>query len=176
MIIEQQNIKGLFTVQNELFQDDRGYFTRTYCREEFENGGIFEGFVQMNQSFNKLKGTLRGMHYQTGNFSEAKFVRCVKGAIFDVVIDLRQESETYLQTFSIELSDINNKGLYIPTGFAHGFQTLCDDTIVLYCHSNRYSPGNESGIPYNDPLLNINWPLPISKISDRDKSYNKLIK
>ena len=174
MTIEQTKIKDLFLVQLDPREDHRGYFARTYCRTEFSKAGINDDFVQMNMSFNKLKGTVRGLHFQIDNFAEIKYVRCVKGAIFDVVVDLRKESKTFLETFSVELSEINGKGLVIPKGCAHGFQTLENNVIITYCHSEYYSPGNESGVLYNDPLLGIKWPLVPTRVSERDKGYNKL--
>ena len=174
MTIEQTKIKDLFLVQLDLREDQRGYFARTYCRKEFSQAGINDSFVQMNMSFNKLKGTIRGLHFQKDSFAEIKYVRCVKGAIFDVVVDLRKESETFLETFSVELSEINGKGLIIPKGCAHGFQTLENNVILTYCHSEYYSPGNEAGVLYDDPLLGIKWPLVPTSVSEKDKKYNKL--
>ena len=172
--IEQTGIKDLLLVQLDTREDFRGYFARTYCRKEFSKVGINDDFVQMNLSYNKLKGTVRGLHFQIGKFAEIKYVRCVRGAIFDVVVDLRKESESFLEIFSIELSELNGKGLIIPRGCAHGFQTLENDVLVTYCHSEYYSPGNESGVLYNDPLLSIKWPLVPTSISERDKGYINL--
>ncbi|MCB0688810.1 MAG: dTDP-4-dehydrorhamnose 3,5-epimerase, partial [Saprospiraceae bacterium] len=153
------HIKGLYTIDLQPFQDDRGFFSRIYCKEEFKRAGLVDEFVQVNHSVTLKKGTLRGLHYQIAPHAEVKVLRCVRGRIFDVVVDVRKGSPTFLQHFSIELSESNNKMLYIPTGLAHGFQTLVDNTAIIYQHSNFYDPGAERGIRYDDPLLSIDWPL-----------------
>jgi dTDP-4-dehydrorhamnose 3,5-epimerase len=128
-------------------------------------------WLQQNQSVTLNKGSIRGMHYQLPPFEEIKLIRCVQGSIFDVVVDIRKDSPTFLKHFSIELSAHNNILLYVPMGFAHGFQTLTDNCTVLYNHSQIYQPGFESGLMYNDPLLNINWPLTINTVSNRDNNH-----
>jgi dTDP-4-dehydrorhamnose 3,5-epimerase len=128
--------------------------------------------VQMNHSFTKQKGTIRGMHYQLPPHSEIKLVRCIAGAAYDVIIDLRKDSETFLHYFGVEISATNKKMIYVPEGFAHGFQTLTDDCELVYSHSQFYTPGAEAGLKYNDPGININWPLPVTAISERDNAHS----
>lgn len=155
----------------DLIEDDRGFFARTFCRHEFTERGLNPDFVQCNISYNKKKGTLRGMHYRVGNHGEVKLVRCAAGAIYDVIIDLRAESPTFRQWISVELAAENHKLLYIPERFAHGFQTLSDNTEVIYHHSAYYSPENERGWRFDDSGLGIEWPLPVAVISDRDQNH-----
>lgn len=164
-------LKGVFMVDLQPIGDSRGWFSRTFCKNEFEQIGHTKEWVQLNHSFTSKKGTVRGMHYQLPPFSEIKMVRCIAGAVLDVVIDIRKDSETFLQWISAELSAANKKMIYIPEGFAHGFQTLTEDCELLYHHSSYYTPGSEGGIRYNDPLVNIAWPLPVTEISDRDKAH-----
>jgi dTDP-4-dehydrorhamnose 3,5-epimerase len=164
-------IPGVYLVNLNLHKDDRGYFARTYCENEFKAANIQTGFVQCNISFNKKRGTLRGMHYQDHPHWEAKLIRCTHGKIFDVIIDLRKDSSTYGQSFSVELSSENKKGIYIPKGIAHGFQTLEDDTEVFYQMSEFYYPDLGKGIRWNDPIFKIRWPLPGPILSERDQLY-----
>lgn len=174
MIFTPTNLQGCFVVTISPISDNRGWFGRYFCSDEFANIGHTKEWLQLNHSFTEKKGTIRGMHFQKPPHQEVKLVRCIHGIIFDVVIDLRKESSTFLHWFSIELSAENRKMIYIPEGFAHGFQTLSDKCELLYHHSAQYQPGSEGGIKYDDPLVNIKWPMPLSNISDRDISYELL--
>ncbi len=171
MIFTETQLKGSHLIDLELFEDSRGAFARTFCKEEFEQIGHSGEFVQMNQSYNTKKGTIRGMHYQNPPFGEIKLIRCVKGAVADVIVDLRSGSSTFLQYLQVELSESNHKMIYIPKGFAHGFQTLSDDAQLVYCHSEFYKPEAEAGLNYQDPRIAIDWPLPVSSISNRDREH-----
>lgn len=171
MIFTPTQLKGVFIIDLQPVGDSRGWFSRTYCKNEFAAIGHDKEWVQLNHSFTSKKGTVRGMHYQLPPFSEIKMVRCIAGAVLDVVIDLRKGSLTFLQWTGVELSAENKKMIYIPEGFAHGFQCLTDNCELLYHHSAFYTPGAEGGIRYNDPLVGINWPLELTEISDRDKVH-----
>ena len=155
----------------EKHEDERGFFARSWCQKEFEGRGLNARAVQCSVSFNKVKGTLRGMHYQVAPRAETKLVRCTQGAIYDVIIDLRRESPTYKQYVSEVLSSNNYKALFIPEGFAHGFQTLQDNSEVFYQMSEFYSPEHQRGLRYNDPAFRIIWPIDPTVISDRDRNY-----
>jgi dTDP-4-dehydrorhamnose 3,5-epimerase len=170
MTFTETKLKGSYIVDLKLLTDDRGSFARTFCKKEFEQIGHTKEFVQCNQSWNTHKGTLRGMHYQVPPFKEIKLVRCIRGSVYDVIVDLRKDSPTFLQHFGTELSEQNKRSLYIPEGFAHGFQTLEDDTELVYQHSEYYASNADSGLNYADPAFKINWPLPITKITDKDKT------
>jgi dTDP-4-dehydrorhamnose 3,5-epimerase len=174
MIFTEPNLKGSFVIDLTPFQDERGWFARTFCKDEFAKIGHSKEWVQMNHSFTKQQGTIRGMHYQLPPFSEIKMVRCIAGAVFDVIVDIRKDSPTFLQWFGIELSATNKKMIYIPEGFAHGFQSLSDNVELIYHHSEMYQPGVEGALKYNDPKLNINWKLEVTNISERDKQHNFL--
>jgi dTDP-4-dehydrorhamnose 3,5-epimerase len=162
------NLEGAFVIDLEQRWDDRGYFARTFCATVFAAHGLKPVFVQGNLSFNYRKGTLRGLHYQVAPATEAKLVRCAKGAIYDVIIDLRHDSPTYLSHFGVELTAESGRALYIPEMFAHGYQTLTDGAEVLYQVSEFYTPECERGIRYNDPSFGIEWPLPVAEISEKD--------
>lgn len=164
-------INGLYTIDLDLFKDERGWFARIYCKEEFKKIGHSKEWVQLNHSFTKHKGAIRGMHYQHLPYSEIKLVRCISGTVYDVVIDLRKNSSTFLKWFGVELSAENKKMIYIPEGFAHGFQAMSNNCEIIYHHTNFYTRNAEEGIKYNDPLLKLNWPLPISEISERDQEH-----
>lgn len=164
-------LKGLYLIQLNMVKDDRGFFARTFCKEQFATIGFDKEFVQFNHSFNTLKGTIRGMHYQKPPFAETKLIRCVQGSVYDVAVDLRKDSPTYLQSFSAELSADNMTCILIPEGFAHGFQTLEDNTGLIYHHTSYYTPNTEGGVRYDDTALNIHWPLPTINISLKDLSY-----
>lgn len=171
--ISLTEIKGLFIVEPNSFSDERGSFSRVYCQKELEEiSGI--SIKQINHSVTKEKGTLRGMHFQYEPDAEVRMVKCIRGSVFDVVVDIRKNSLTFLKTFSIELTDKNQKMIYIPKGFAHGFQTLEDDTELLYLHSNIYTPSNEGALNVQDPLLKIQWPLDIKNLSKRDYEHEFL--
>lgn len=165
------SIKGVHVVDLEPLVDGRGWFARTFCKKEFSAIGFDGEWVQMNQSFTVRKGTIRGMHFQLPPFSEVKVVRCIAGSVYDVIIDLRKGSDTFLSWAGVELSSANRKAIYIPKGFAHGFQSLTDNTELLYLHSSYYAPGYEGGIRYDDPIIGIKWPLEVSEISPRDLSH-----
>jgi dTDP-4-dehydrorhamnose 3,5-epimerase len=164
-------LEGACIVEPEPHEDNRGLFARTFCTREFRNHGLASAFVQCNTSWNVRKGTVRGMHYQLSPSSEAKLVRCTAGALWDVIIDLRPDSSTYLQHFGVELTPMNRRALYIPEMFAHGFQTLEDGTEVFYQMGDFYTPELAQGLRYNDPKLAIKWPLPAVCISDRDQTW-----
>ena len=171
MIITKTHLSGLFIVDVDKRVDQRGYFCRTYCREEFATAGLATEFVQCNLSHNLRTGTLRGMHYQKEPYPEAKLVRCTRGAILDVVVDLRADSATHEQSLAIELTQQNARSLYIPAGFAHGFLTLADDTDVFYQMTEFYHAELSCGVRWNDPAFAINWPIAEPFLSDRDATY-----
>ena len=171
MIFEETDFCGCYIILPEVHGDSRGWFARTYCKNEFAQINHTQEWVQMNHSYSATKGTLRGMHFQKYPHSEIKLVRCISGAIYDVIVDLRKDSETYLKWLGVELNAQNKKQLYIPEGFAHGFQTLTQDAEVIYLHSKYYAKDSEEGLRYNDPLLNIVWPLTISEVSARDLKH-----
>jgi dTDP-4-dehydrorhamnose 3,5-epimerase len=171
VIFRETRLAGAFVIEPEKREDDRGFFARTFCREEFSAHGLNPDIAQCNVSFNKRKGTLRGMHYQARPFAEAKLVRCTAGAIFDVIIDLRKSSETFRGHFAVELCASNGKMLYIPEGFAHGFQTLLDNTEVFYQMSQPYAAQCARGVRWNDPAFGIEWPPAERTILERDRDY-----
>jgi dTDP-4-dehydrorhamnose 3,5-epimerase len=171
MIFTPAPLNGCYIIGIEPKGDSRGWFARTYCKKEFAQIGHTKEWVQMNHSFTSQKGTIRGMHYQLPPYSEIKMVRCIAGAVYDVVIDIRKHSPTFLQWFGAEISAENKKMMYIPEGFAHGFQTLTTNCELVYHHSEFYTSGAEGGLHHNDPALVITWPLPITEISARDKNH-----
>jgi len=158
VIFEPTDLQGAFVIHLQRLVDDRGSFARTFCKKEFQAHGLLGDFVQCNASFNKTRGTLRGMHYQTTPHQEVKLIRCTRGAIYDVIIDLVPTSATYLQWTSLELTPDNGKMLYVPEHFAHGYQTLSDDTEVFYQVSEFYSRESERGVRWDDPAFPIKWP------------------
>lgn len=168
-------LNGAFIIEPQLIEDERGFFARIFCRKEFEQHGLNSRFVQCSISFNPKKGTLRGMHYQISPFEEIKIVRCTMGAIYDVIIDLRPDSKTFMQWIGVELSAGNRRMIYIPKGFAHGFQTLMDDTEVFYQMSEFYAPEYARGVRWNDPQFNISWPDDIRTISPKDNTYDDFV-
>jgi len=171
MRFTESPLKGSFEIDLELFQDDRGWFARTWCKKEFQQIGHEKEWVQLNHSFTAKKGAIRGLHFQYPPYGEIKMVRCIAGSVFDVIVDIRNGSPTFLNWFGLELSAANKKMLYIPEGFAHGFQTLADNTELIYHHSSFYVPGHEGGLRYDDKKLNIKWPLPVTEISGRDQQH-----
>lgn len=171
MIFTETQLKGAYIVEIEKLKDNRGFFARGWCRKEFEDHGLTARVVQANISSNKKKGTLRGMHYQVAPYEETKLVRCTRGAIYDVIIDLRPDSPTFKQWIGVELTEKNYKMLYVPENFGHGFQTLKDNTEVTYQVSQFYAPGSENGIRWNDSAFGIEWPLDAQVISDKDKGW-----
>ena len=177
MIFLQSPIPEVLTIEPQKLEDDRGFFARGFCSNEFKEHGLEEHFVQCNLSYNKAKSTTRGMHFQRSPHEEVKLVRCTTGAIFDVVVDFREDSPTYLQWFGAELSASNRKMLYVPRGFAHGYQTLTEDAEVFYHVSEFYTPGSEGGLRWNDPKIGIEWPnndADTISISDKDASWDLL--
>lgn len=171
VIFRETPLAGAFVIEPEKREDERGFFARTFCREEFSAHGLNPDIAQCNVSFNKRKGTLRGMHYQAPPFAEDKLVRCTAGAIFDVIIDLRETSPTFRQHFAIELCASNGKMLYIPEGLAHGFQTLVENTEIFYQMSRPYAPQSARGVRWNDPSFGIQWPHAERTIVERDRNY-----
>lgn len=171
MLFTPTKLKDVHIIDLDKRQDERGFFARAWCYQELADRGLDSNLVQCSISFNHQKGTLRGMHLQLPPYAETKIVRCIQGAIYDVCIDLRSNSETYLDWVGVELSAENRKALYIPKGFAHGFQTLADNSEIFYQISDFYAPESARGLRWNDPKFNINWPLQISTISDKDRQY-----
>jgi dTDP-4-dehydrorhamnose 3,5-epimerase len=171
LIFTETNLSGAYVIDMETHADSRGFFARTFCRKEFEAHGIDAHVEQCNISFNKRKGTLRGMHYQVAPFAEPKLVRCTAGSIYDVIIDLRPASPTFKQHFAVELSAENRKMLFIPVDFAHGFQTLRDDTEVFYQMGQSYSAEHARGVRWDDPAFGIRWPEDERIIIERDRNY-----
>ena len=165
-------LKGAFIVDLDPRSDDRGFFARAWCAREFTEHGLNPQVVQANLSHNRSRGTLRGLHYQMSPFEEAKLVRCVRGAIYDVIVDIRPDSRTYRQWLGVELTAANRRMLYVPEGFAHGFQTLEDDSDVFYQVTQYYTPGSERGIRWDDPMFEITWPdVPHRVISQKDQNW-----
>ena len=164
-------LHGAFVINLEPRGDDRGWFSRFFCEREYDQHSLCRDIVQINNSFSKYKGTLRGMHYQLAPKGEDKVVRCVRGAFLDVIVDVRKDSPTFLQHFGIELTAENRTMLYVPKGFAHGFLTLTDDTEAFYLVTEFYSPQHERGLRYNDPKLGIQWPFAPTVISDKDLKH-----
>jgi dTDP-4-dehydrorhamnose 3,5-epimerase len=171
MIVTETKLNGVFVIDLEKQQDERGFFARTWCKREFERNGLNSDLVQCNVSFNRRRGTLRGMHYQTAPCEEVKLVRCTAGAIFDVVIDLRSNSPSFMEWIGVELSASNHRMLYVPERVAHGFQTLEDDTEVFYQMSEFYAAAHAAGIRWNDPTFSIQWPPADRIISARDAAF-----
>lgn len=171
MIFTETSLPGSYVIELTPFRDERGWFVRSYCKNEFSRIGHSKDWVQLNHSFTKHKGTLRGMHFQLPPYGEIKLVRCIAGSVLDVIIDLRRDSATFLQWTAVELSAANKKMIYIPEGFAHGFQALTDDCELIYHHSAFYTPGSEGGIRHDDPMIGITWPLDVTNISDRDRQH-----
>jgi dTDP-4-dehydrorhamnose 3,5-epimerase len=167
-------LKGVVEIDLEPHEDDRGFFARSYCWREFQARGLNPRVVQCNLSYNRHRGTLRGMHYQEGVHGESKLIRCARGALYDVVVDIRTDSPTFRQWTAVELRTApgrTSRMLYVPEGFAHGFLTLEDDTEVFYQMSEFHEPAASRGFRWNDPAFSIMWPEPVQVISDRDRSY-----
>jgi dTDP-4-dehydrorhamnose 3,5-epimerase len=171
MIFKETKLRGAYVIEPELIEDERGFFARIWSPEEFSARGLNPRIAQCNTSFNKQRGTLRGMHYQIRPHEEAKLVRCTAGAIYDVIIDLRKDSPTHSKWIGVELSARNRQMLYVPEGFAHGFQTLEDDTEVFYQVSAYYHQESARGVRWDDLAFGIDWPLPVRVVSDRDRSH-----
>lgn len=171
MIFRELTLRGAFTIDLDLIVDERGFFARSWCTQEFQANGLDARLVQCNVSYNKVKGTLRGMHYQIAPAAEVKVVRCTSGEIYDVIVDLRPDSPTYKKSLSVLLSAENHRMLYIPQQFAHGFLTLSDNTEVIYQMSECYAPELARGFRWNDPTFGISWPDPVKVNSGKDRSY-----
>jgi dTDP-4-dehydrorhamnose 3,5-epimerase len=167
-------LKNSYIIELEPHSDNRGFFERLFCKEEFLTIGFSKEIVQINHSFSKRKGTLRGMHYQLPPNTETRIIKCIRGSVFDIAVDLRKNSPTFLKWFGVELTGENNLMYFIPEGFAHGFQTLKSNTELLYLHSGYYNPYSEAAINYADPLPDLKFPLKVSEISARDKNHSYL--
>lgn len=171
MIFRETHLPGALVIEPERIHDQRGFFARTWCQEEFAAQGLSTRLVQCNISYNHHRGTLRGMHYQIAPHQEVKLVRCTRGAIYDVILDLRPQSPTYLQHIGVTLSAALQNALYVPVDFAHGFITLTDDAEVFYQMSEYYAPQAARGLRWNDPAFAIEWPIPVTTIAERDANY-----
>ncbi len=172
MIFTETPLKGAYLIDLEVLEDERGFFGRSWCQREFTKHGLNPHLVQCNISYNKTRGTLRGMHYQAVPYQEAKLVRCTSGEIYDVILDLRPDSATFKNWLAFTLSGNNHRSLYIPEGFAHGFQSLADNTEVFYQMSEFYHPESARGVRWNDPKFDIKWPIDEIIIAEKDKSYS----
>jgi dTDP-4-dehydrorhamnose 3,5-epimerase len=175
MVFTETRLRGAFVIDLERREDERGFFARAFCQHEFEAHGLRPVIAQANIGFNRLKGTVRGMHFQYPPAAETKLVRCSRGAVFDIIVDLRPESPTYLQSVGVELSADNHRGIYIPERFAHGYQALDDNTETTYHVGEFYTPGSEGGLRYDDPGLGLTWPLPVSVMSAKDRQWGSLL-
>lgn len=171
MLFTETALAGAYVIDLERREDARGFFARTFCARDFEAMGLAPAVAQCNLSYNRARGTLRGMHFQVAPAAETKLVRCTAGAIHDVIVDMRMGSPTYLQHVAVELTAENRRSLYVPEGFAHGYETLTDGAEVAYQTGEFYSPGHEGGLRYNDPALRIDWPLRVTVISDKDAAW-----
>jgi len=171
MIFTELELKGAYLVAVKKIEDDRGFFGRAWCKNEFLDHQLNPNFVQLNTSFSKKKGTIRGLHYQVDPYQEVKFIRCTRGRIWDVIIDLRPTSPTFMKWTGNELSADNYQMVYVPENFAHGFVTLEDDSEVYYPVTQFYTPGAERGLRWNDPAFNIQWPVAVSVVSEKDSSH-----
>ena len=174
MIFTETKLKGAFVIDIEQREDNRGFFARTFCQREFADHGLKPVIAQANAAYNKRKGTLRGMHFQFPPAPETKLVRATRGAILDIIVDLRPESPTYLENVAVELTADNHRALYVPERFAHGYQVLEDKTETSYQVGEFYAPGTEGGLRYDDPGLRLEWPLPVSEISEKDARWTLL--
>lgn len=171
MIFKQTNVAGVFLIDLEKRGDERGFFARMFCEKEFEQHGLVTRFVQANDSLSATQHTLRGMHYQLSPKSETKLVRCVRGSLWDVVLDVRPDSPTFGQSFGAELNADNRSMMYVPKGCAHGFLTLCADTEAMYLVDEFYAPDAERGVRWNDPRFHIDWPVPPQVVSEKDQNW-----
>jgi dTDP-4-dehydrorhamnose 3,5-epimerase len=174
MIFTETSLKGAFIIDIERREDSRGFFARAFCQREFKAHGLNPTIAQANVASNILRGTLRGMHFQFPPSAETKLVRCTRGAILDIIVDLRPESPTYLKHVAVELNEDNQRALYVPERFAHGYQALADNTDTSYQVGEFYAPEAESGLMYDDPRLGLTWPLPISVVSEKDQKFRLL--
>ena len=170
-IFTQASLPGVWIAQRNVLEDDRGSFGRVFCAVEFEEIGLNKPIVQINRSITRMKGSVRGLHFQRPPYAETKIISCIKGEVFDVAVDLRHNSKTFLSWHGEILSSKNNKTIVIPEGFAHGFQTLTDDCELLYFHTGLYTSEAEGGLNVEDQRIGINWPLPVNGLSERDRSF-----
>lgn len=175
MIFTETPLAGAFVIDLELIEDDRGFFARAWAKDEFSENGLSPVIAQTNMSKTLRAGTFRGFHWQDPPHGEAKTVRCIAGSVFNCIIDMRPDSPTYRQPFGVELSADNRRMLYIPEQFANGFLITSDDTVLLYNVTKPYGPGNEHGIRWDDPSLDIDWPIPVSHVSEKDSSWPHLV-
>lgn len=171
MIFTETKLKGAFIIDLKPIEDERGFFSRTFCVNEFNEFGLTSGIKQANSSYNKKKATLRGMHMQLAPYEEAKIVKCTRGSVFDVIVDLRPSSDTYKQWIGVELTAVNYRSLFVPEGFAHGYLTLEDHTDVTYLVTQEYAPGFERGYRWDDPEFNITWPVIPEIVSPKDRAH-----
>jgi dTDP-4-dehydrorhamnose 3,5-epimerase len=174
VIFSETRLKGAFIIDLDRRGDERGFFARAFCQTEFREHGLKSVIAQANVASNARKGTVRGMHFQYPPAAESKLVRCTRGAILDIIVDLRPESPTYLEHVSVELNEDNMRALYVPERFAHGYQALCNNTDTSYQVGEFYTPAAEGGLRYDDPRLGLKWPLPVSVISPKDKAFHPL--
>lgn len=174
MIFHETKLRGAFVIELERRGDERGFFARAFCMHEFETHGLKPVIAQANLATNKSKGTLRGMHFQYPPAAETKLVRCTRGAIVDIIVDLRPESPTYLEHVAVDLNEENQRALYVPERFAHGYQTLVDNTHTSYQVGEFYAPQHEGGLKFDDPRLGLDWPLPVASMSPKDAQWKLL--
>jgi dTDP-4-dehydrorhamnose 3,5-epimerase len=174
MIFNETKLRGAFVIELERRGDERGFFARAFCMHEFEAHGLKPVIAQANLATNKSKGTLRGMHFQYPPAAETKLVRCTRGAIVDIIVDLRPESPTYLEHVAVDLNEENQRALYVPERFAHGYQTLVDNTHTSYQVGEFYAPQHEGGLKFDDPRLGLDWPLPVASMSPKDAQWKLL--
>jgi dTDP-4-dehydrorhamnose 3,5-epimerase len=171
LIIKPAPLEGAFVIDLKRLEDDRGFFARSFCAKEFADAGLDPRVAQCNVSFNRRKGTIRGMHFQAAPHAEVKVVRCTQGSVWDVIVDLRHDSATFRHWYGVELTATNRRALYVPAGLAHGFQTLTDDCELLYMMSEFYVPDASRGFRWNDPAFAIDWPIPDPILSERDRNH-----
>lgn len=174
MIFNETKLKGAFIVDLKRLEDERGFFARAFCQREFMEHGLKPVIAQANIAFSRRRGTLRGMHFQFPPAAETKLVRCTRGAVLDIIVDLRPECPTYLDHVTVELTADNNRAIYVPERFAHGYQVLAENTETSYQVGEFYAPSAEGGLMYNDPRLNLHWPLPVTEISPKDSKWTLL--
>ncbi|NNE35410.1 MAG: dTDP-4-dehydrorhamnose 3,5-epimerase [Rhodothermales bacterium] len=174
MKFEEMSISGVYVIKPSPVVDDRGFFARVWCQQELKDHGLVHSSVQVNAGFNTHAGTVRGLHFQRAPHEEVKIVRCIRGAVYDVIVDLRPGSPTYRKWLSRELTDENREMLYVPEGCAHGYQTLTDNSEIQYHTSEFYSPESATGVRYNDPLLSISWPREATMVSNQDQTWDLL--
>lgn len=174
MIFEETKLKGAFIIDLKRLEDDRGFFARAFCQNEFSEHGLKRLIAQANIAFSKIKGTLRGMHFQFPPAAETKLVRCTRGAVWDIIVDLRPESPTYLDHIAVELTADNHRAIYVPERFAHGYQVLEENSETSYQVGEFYTPSSEGGLMYNDPRLGLTWPLRVTEVSVKDSKWKLL--